>query len=195
MAEDEFVPQSGGLEVKEGHEESDLSVKGIVTFLICLAFGGLLTFIAARVMLKDWPVVGLAFWETKMFGEPRPLTPAEQQLRTERTTATAPAAPAEVQTGPEQNIRAEDEEHLSRTFPPPRLQYDDVLEMQTFRGDEDDWLKSSGKTATGNIHIPIEQAKDLLVKQGLGKITEPFEPPTLPTAVPMVPASTAQRSR
>jgi hypothetical protein len=190
MAEDGFVPQSGGLEVKEGHEESDLSVRGIVTFLICLAFGGLLTFIAARVMLKDWPVVGLAFWETKMFGEPRPLTPAEQQLRTERTTATAPAAPAEPQ-----DIRAEDEEHLSRTFPPPRLQYDDVLEMQTFRGDEDDWLKSSGKTAAGTIHIPIDQAKDMLVKQGLGKINEPFVPPALPAAVPMVPASTAQRSR
>ena len=37
MAEDQFVPQSGGLEVKEGHEESDLSVRGIVTFLICRA--------------------------------------------------------------------------------------------------------------------------------------------------------------
>jgi hypothetical protein len=190
MAEDQFVPQSGGLQVREGHEESDLSVKGIVTFLICLALGGVLTFIAAKVMLKDWPVLGLAFWETKLFGEPRPLTPAEQQLRNERAIAAPPATPAEGQ-----EIRAEDEEHLSRTFPPPRLQYDDALEMQTFRGDEDEWLKSSGKTAAGNIHIPIEQAKDMLVKQGLGKISEPFEPPTLPTAVPMVPAGAAQRTR
>jgi hypothetical protein len=190
MAEDQFVPQSGGQEVKEGHEESDLSVKGIVTFLICLALGGVLTFIAAKVMLKDWPYLGLGFWETKMFGEQRPLTPAEQQLRNERTTAAAPATPAEAQ-----DTRAEEEEHLSRTFVPPRLQYDDTLEMQTFRGDEDDWLKSSGKTAAGNIHIPIEQAKNLLVKQGLGTINQPFVPPALPTAVPMVPATTAQRSR
>jgi hypothetical protein len=194
MAEDEFVPQSGGLEVKEGHEESDLSVKGIVTFLICLALGGVVTFVAARAMLTSWPVVSLQFWESIMFGEPRALTPAEQQLQAERTAGAAPAAPAEGEAA-RMTTRAEQEEQLSRTFPTPRLQYDDVLEMQTFRGDEDDWLKSSGKTAAGNIHIPIEQAKNLLVEHGLPKVTEPFVPPTLPTAVPLVPATAAQRSR
>ncbi len=193
MAEDQFVPQSGGLEVKEGHEESDLSVKGIVTFLICLALGGVVTFIAAQVMLKDWPVVGLHYWETKIFGEPRALTPAEQQLQSERTAGAAPAA-AEGEPG-RMPTRAEQEDQLSRTFPTPRLQYDDAEEMQTFRSDEDDWLKSAGKTAAGNIHIPIEQAKNSLVEHGLPKVTEPFVPPSLPTAVPMVPAAAAQRTR
>jgi hypothetical protein len=191
MAEDGFLPQSGGLEVKEGHEESDLSVKGIVTFLTCLALGGVVTFIAAQVMLKDWPVVGLHYWESKIFGGQRPLTPAEQQLQAERTAGTVQAEgePGRLPT------RAEEEERLSRTFITPRLQDDDAKEMQTFRGDEDDWLKSAGKTAAGNIHIPIEQAKNSLVEHGLPKSTAPFVPPTLPTAVPMVPAAAAQHSR
>jgi hypothetical protein len=189
MAEDGFVPQSGGLQVKEGHEESDLSVKGIVTFLTCLALGGVVTFIAAQVMLKDWPVVGLHYWESKIFGEPRPLTPAEQQLQAERTAGTVPAEgqPGRLPT------RAEEEERLSRTFVTPRLQDDDAEEMRTFRSDEDDWLKDAGKTAAGNIHIPIELAKNSLVEHGLPKSTEPFVPPTLPTAVPMVPAAAQRR--
>ena len=189
MAEDGFVPQSGGLEVKEGHEESDLSVRGIVTFLICLALGGVLTFIAAKVMLKDWPFVGLHYWESIIFGKPPALTPATQQLQAERTARTVPAEgePGRIPK------RAEEEERLSRTFVTPRLQDDDAEEMQTFRSDEDDWLKSAGKTAAGNVHIPIEQAKSSLVEHGLPKSTEPFVPPTLPTAVPMVPAAAAQR--
>jgi hypothetical protein len=194
MAEDGFVPQSGGLEVKEGHEESDLSVKGIVTFLICLALGGAVTFIAAQVMLKDWPVLGLHYWETKIFGEQRALTPAEQQLQAERTPGAAPAASAEGEAA-RMPTHAEEVERLSRTFLTPRLQDDDAEEMQTFRSDEDDWLKSAGKTAAGNFHVSIEQAKNSLVEHGLPKSTEPFVPPTLPTAVPMVPAAAAQRSR
>jgi hypothetical protein len=190
MAEDGFIPQSGGLEVKEGHEESDLSVKGIVTFLICLALGGVVTFIAAQVMLKDWRFVGLHYWENMIFGEPRALTPAEQQLQAERTAGAPTATRGEPERMP---TRAEEEERLSRTFVTPRLQYDDAEEMQTFRSDEDDWLKSAGKTAAGNFHISIEQAKNSLVEHGLPKSTEPFVPPTLPTAVPMVPAAAQRR--
>ncbi len=188
---DEFVPQTGGLEVREGHEESDLSVNGIFTFLIFLAIGGVLTFFAARVLLTDWKFISLHYWENIMFGPPPPLTAAQQQLQAEREV---PAAAGAAQR-PEWYGRGEMEEHLGRTFPTPRLQYDDVYDMDSFRNSENAWLENTGKTAAGNIHIPIDQAKDLVVEQGLPKATEPFEPPTLPTAVPMVPATAAQRSR
>jgi hypothetical protein len=80
------------------------------------------------------------------------------------------------------------EQHLGRTFQTPRLQYDDVREMETFRADEDTWLKTTGTTPGGNAHISIDRAKDLLVAQGLPKIAEPFVPPALPSAAPLVPA-------
>jgi hypothetical protein len=198
MADDGFVPQTGGLEVKEGHEESDLSTKAIFTFLIVLAVSGALTFVLGRVLITDWKFVGLGWWEKQVFPVQPALTPAQQQLQDERQVATARAAArsqGEGERAPESYGRPEMEDYLGRTFPAPRLQYDDVWEMATFRGDEDKWLASSGKTAGGNIHIPIDQAKDLLVKQSLGQITEPFVPPTLPSAVPLVPATAAPRGR
>jgi hypothetical protein len=186
---DDFVPQSGNLVVREGHEESDLSIKGIVTFLILLAVGGGLTFIGVRVFLTDTPIIGLKWWESQVFHEPPQLTAAEKQLQMEREGRTLPAA--EAGRTPEWYGRGAMEEHLSRTFQTPRLQYDDVLEMDTFRADEDKWLETTGKTAAGSTHISIDRAKDLLVTQGLPKPTEPFVAPVLPSAAPLVPAPAA----
>jgi hypothetical protein len=190
---DDFVPQTGGLEVREGHEESDLSVKGIVTFLIFLAVAGAVTFVAVRVMLTDKPVISLGWWETLVFHEPAPLTAAEKQLQAEREGR--PAIGAEARRNPEWYGRGVMEEHLGRTFQTPRLQYDDVHEMEAFRADEDAWLETTGKTAAGNIHISIDRAKDLIAAQGLPKVPEPFVPPVLPSAAPLVPAPTAQKTR
>jgi hypothetical protein len=190
---DDFVPQTGGLEVREGHEESDLSIKGIVTFLVFLAVAGGITFVAVRVMLTDAPVVSLKWWETQVFHEPPPLTASERQLLARREGR--PGAGAEAGRTADWYGRAAMEEHLSRTFQPPRLQYDDAHEMETFRADEDTWLSSTGKDAAGNIHISIDEAKNLLAAQGLPKVPEPFVPKTLPSAAPLVPAPTAQRAR
>jgi hypothetical protein len=183
---DNFVPQTGGLEVREGHEESDLSIRGIVAFGIALAVAGAFAFVLMKFFL-----VGLERFETWMY--PTQLTPAEQQLQAERAAAAPGAAQKEGGTGrtPEWHGRGEMEEHLGRTFPTPRLQYDDAREMEIFRGSEDDWLKSAGRDAQGNIHIPVERAMDLLVKNGLPP-SGPFVPPTLPPAVSLVPAPAAQ---
>ena len=189
---DDFVPQTGGAEVKEGHEESDLSVRGIVWFLVTLAFLGILTFIAVRVFVSDARWVSLGWWE-QYLNPPKPLTPAEAQLQIERTAAAGKEAPAEAARAPEWYGRGEMEEHLERTFPTPRLQYDDEYEMQTFRASEDKWLESTGRDAAGNIHIPVDRAMDLLVQRGLPQVSGPFQPPTLPSATPLIPA--AQRTR
>jgi hypothetical protein len=182
---DDFVPQTGGVEVREGHEESDLSIKGIVSFLIFLAVGGLFTFVAVRIFLTDKPVIGLQWWEAQVFHEPPPLTATEKQLQAEREAERS--AGIEAGKTPEWYGRGAMEQHLSRTFQAPRLQYDDVQEMDTFRADEDMWLKTTGTSASGDAHISIDRAKDLLVAQGLPK-TGPFVAPVLPSAAPLVPA-------
>src|SRR5260370_4026225 len=86
MDNDNFISQTGGahgVPLKEGHEETDLSVRGIVTFLITLAFLGILTFIAVRVFVSDVPYVSLG-WLEKKINPPTPPTPPQAQLQAER---------------------------------------------------------------------------------------------------------------
>jgi hypothetical protein len=194
MDNEDFIPQSTGAEVKEGHEESDLSPRGIAIFLVSLAFLGILTFIAVRVFVSDAPGVSLG-WLEKKLNPPTPPTPAELQLQAERaaTAARGEAKPAEAERPPEWYGRGQMEEHLKRTFPTPRLQFDDEYEMQMFRSSEDQWLASTGKDAAGNIHIPVDHAMDLLVQRGLPPVSGTFVPPTLPSAAPLVPAPAGQR--
>jgi len=179
---DNFVPQSGA-HVTTGHDESDLSTRGIITFGIILAVAGVLSFVAMRLFLGLLPSI-----EAYFFPE-QPLTAAQEQLQQQRVPA--PTAPTRLTEAPGQ--RADEEERLQRTFPTPRLQYDDTSEMAAFRGSEDRWLDSTFKDADGNIHVSIDQAKKLLVQQGLPAVSGPFVPPTLPSAAPLVPAPVAQR--
>jgi hypothetical protein len=175
---DEFTPQTGGLEVREGHEESDLSVRGIIVSAIALAAAGLLSFLLMKGFLA------LLIWADPKIFPPKPLTAAQKQLVEEREPP--PQGPQEgdrLAPG-----RAEEEIRLQRTFPTPRLQYDDEQEMTTFRDSEDAWLSSSGKDTGGNSHVPVANAIQAIVDHGLPPVSGTFVPPTLPTAVPMVPA-------
>jgi len=192
MDRDTFVPQSAGGHVTEGHEESDLSIRGIVTSAVVLAVCGFSSFVLMALFLKVLP------WaQTQMFGPPAPLTPVQQQLEQERR---APVKEVEVEGRPEWYAsessavgRGRMETHLNRTFPDPRLQYDDVRDMQTFLTSEEAWLGSTGKDAQGNVHISIDSAMDLIAKRGLPPVSGPFVAPTLPPAVPLVPAPTGRK--
>jgi hypothetical protein len=55
------------------------------------------------------------------------------------------------------------------TFPEPRLQPDEVRDMDLFRQSEDKRLHSYGKVdASGQtIHIPIERAMEIVAERGL----------------------------
>jgi hypothetical protein len=194
---DKLVPQSGA-HPDVGHDESDLSIRGIVTFGIILAVSGLLTFVGVRIIMAPIPYISIPWLASKVFPDtklsPDQLTPAQQRLLNEREVRAAANTGREGARRPEApGQRADEELRLERTFPAPRLQYDDTYEMQTFRGSEDKWLESAGKDAAGNIHISIDQAKKLLVQQGLPAVSGPFVPPTLPSAAPLVPAPVAQR--
>jgi hypothetical protein len=180
---DEFIPQTGGLEVKEGHEESDINVRAIVTCLACLAIAGALTFVIGGLLVSDIRFIGLQYWERRLFGEPQ-LTAAQQQLQAEREVkaGTAPK-PGEAVRTPDWYGRVEMEGHLGTTFPTPRLQYDDEFDLNIFRDSEEKWLDSTGKSADGAIHIPVAHAMDLLSQRGLPPVSGAFLPANAPANV------------
>jgi hypothetical protein len=69
------------------------------------------------------------------------------------------------------------------TFPEPRLQPDEVRDMDLFRQSEDKRLHSYGKVdASGQtIHIPIERAMEIVAERGLPNFgTAPAGPATRP---------------
>jgi hypothetical protein len=174
MDKDKFETQSGG-HIKEGHQESDISVKGVVWSGVILAAGGVLSFLIVLGMIK-WI---LEPWEKSHEAK---LTPVEQQLQKEREEPkeglgkVVPTTEGEVKPAPDWYGRGKIDEHLSRTIKSPRLQYDDEHEMGTFLHSEEDWLSRTGKTADGSIHIPIDRAMEILAQRGLPAVSGPFQP-------------------
>ena len=170
---DKFESQSGA-HVKEGHEGSDISIRGIVLFGVFLAGGGVVSFLLMWGM-----IVWMENYETTHTAK---LTPMEQQLQHERETPkeglgkVIPTSEGEVKPAPDWFGRGKMDDHLHQTFKAPRLQYDDEHDMGLFRGSEDEWLKSTGKDSDGNIHIPIDRAMAILAKDGMPPVSGPFLP-------------------
>lgn len=187
---DDSKPQAEGM-VTKGHQETDLSIRGVVISLIGLAIAGFFSLLLMRFFL-----VGLEKFDAWAY--PVTLTESQKKLNTERAGQENLARlkrEGEGEAGriPESDSRQDLEQHLGKTFPAPRLQYDDAAEMRLFRGSEEKWLASTGKDSQGNIHIPVDHAIDLVVQRGLPQVSGPFVPPTLPSAVPLVPAPVPAR--
>lgn len=190
---DDLKPQTYEESVERGHDLSEISIPGIVMALGALALGGVLTFAVVRLLVSDAKWIGLGFWEQKLY--PVQLTEVQKKLKMERAGPENLArlkseGEGEVGRIPESYSREDVEKHLTRTFPVPRLQYDDEAEMDLFRTSEQRWLASTGKNSDGNIHIPVDRAMELVAQQGLPTASGPFAAPTLPSAVPLVPAPT-----
>lgn len=169
-----FETQSGGTHVKEGHQESDLNIRGVVLFMIILTVSAVVAFVLMIAMIRI-----LENWERTHEAK---LTPMQQQLQQERELPReglgkqVPASEGGVKPPPDWYGRGKMEDHLSRTFRAPRLQYNDEHEMAVFAGSEQEWLNSTGKDANGNIHIPISRAIDMLAQRGLPQVSGPFLP-------------------
>lgn len=193
---DDLKPQTFDESVERGHDLSEISIPGIVMALGALALGGVLTFAAVRLLVSDAKWISLGFWEQKLY--PVQLTQAQKKLKMERAGPENLArlkSEGEGELGriPESYSREDVEKHLARTFPVPRLQYDDEAEMDLFRGAEQRWLSTTGKDAAGAIHIPVDRALELVAQQGLPSVSGPYVAPTLPSAVPLVPAPSTAR--
>src|SRR6476646_4431138 len=119
MDKDKFETQSGG-HIKEGHQESDVSIRGIVWSGVILAAGAVLAFVLMLAMI--W---AMEKWEKDHEAK---LTPMEQQLQKEREPLkeglgkVVPTSEGEVKPAPDWFDRAKTEEHLRRTIKSPRLQ-------------------------------------------------------------------------
>jgi len=195
MDKDTFETQSGG-HVKEGHQESDVNVRGIVWSGVILASGGVLAFVLMIGMIHF-----LENWEKDHEAK---MTPMERELQQERDTPKAdlgkepPVSEGEVKPAPDWYGRGKMEDHLSRTIKAPRLQYDDDHDMQLFRGSEEKWLSSTGKAPDGSIHIPVSRAMEILAQRGLPQVSGPFQPANVgapSAAYPSGAADTGQSTR
>ena len=195
MDKDKFETQSGG-HIKEGHQESDVSVRGIVWSGLILAAGGLLAFVLMLGMINF-----MEKWEKDHEAK---LTPMEQQLQKEREEPkeglgkVVPTSEGEVKPAPDWYGRVKIEEYLRRTIKTPRLQYDDEHDMRIFRNSEDDWLRRTGKAPDGSIHIPINRAMEILAQRGLPQVSGPFQPANVgapSAAYPSGASDTGQTSR
>ena len=171
---DKFESQSAGGHLKEGHEESDLSIRGIVLFGVFLAVGGVLAFVL---------MIGMIWYLEKTEQDSQAkLTPVEQQLQNEREAPKegvgkeVPTSEGELKPAPDWFGRGKMEDHLGQTFKAPRLQYDDEHDMRTFRNSEQKWLDRTGRAPDGSIHIPISRAMDILAQSGLRPVSGPFLP-------------------
>jgi hypothetical protein len=195
MDKNKFETQSGG-HIKEGHQESDVSVKGVVWSGVILALGGVIAFALMIGMIH-----GLEAYERNHEAK---MTPMEQQLHDEREQPkeglgkVVPTSEGEIKPAPDWYGRGKMEDHLSRTIKTPRLQYDDEHDMQIFSGSEEKWLSSTGKSPDGSIHIPVSRAMEILAQRGLPQVSGPFQPANMgapSAAYPSGAADTGQASR
>jgi hypothetical protein len=195
MDKDKFETQSGG-HIKEGHQESDVSVKGVVWSGIILALGGVIAFVLMIAMIH-----GLETYEKNHEAK---MTPMEQQLHDEREQPkeglgkVVPTSEGEIKPAPDWYGRGKMDDHLSRTIKTPRLQYDDEHDMQVFSGSEEKWLSSTGKSPDGTIHIPVSRAMEILAQRGLPQVSRPFQPANVgapSAAYPSGAADTGQTGR
>jgi len=164
---DSFQPQAGA-HVKIGHEEGDFNLRGIILFVIILILSAILTMLAAVGLLKLFEWMEVSYFDKKP-------TAVQQQLSDQRGGEPMKKTGG-VKPQPDWYSRSVDEQTIQRTFATPRLQYDDTADMENFLNIENARLNSTGKDADGSIHIPIDQAIDMLANKGLPPVNGTFVP-------------------
>jgi hypothetical protein len=119
------------------YEQRDLSPRAILGFLIALAIAGILMHLALWSMYKY--VTGMNL-----------VAPSGNPISTSNRELQPMGDPAV-------------------TFPAPRLQPDPVADEDKFRAYEEEVLNTYGwvNRQKGIVHIPIEQAIDVVAQQGL----------------------------
>ena len=135
------------------HEDRDIDVKGVLGFIIFLAVCGVIIHVAM------WGLyVGLGHWADK-----RDQAAANPMVANSPLLGTKPTAAQ----GSE-NVQKQMKDIVA-TFPEPRLQPDEVRDMDLFRQSEDKKLRSYGKVdANGQmVQIPIERAMEIIAERGL----------------------------
>jgi hypothetical protein len=148
------------------HEDKDINVRAVLGFIIFLAICGVIIHIAM------WGLyVGLGHWADK------------QDQAHANPMVSAPAVPPTAAQGSE-NVQKE-LRNVVATFPEPRLQPDEVRDMDLFRQSEDKRLRTYGKVDAGGqiVHIPIDRAMEIIAERGFPNLgAAPAAPATRPQA-------------
>jgi len=169
-------PQGGPLKSTDpnlAHETTDISLTGVVAFIVSLAFCGLVIFIVL------WGVFHFAtnYAEKQDALETRdPWVQRSENQVDQAAKALQGQGKKRKETG---TIEMESADAKSRVrvsrFPQPRLQDDDVHDLKVMRDAEDVYLnqyfvldKNSGK-----VNIPIAQAMQAVVQKGLPAMQTP----------------------
>ena len=125
-----------------GYDHSDLSIRGIIIFLVGVGAAGVIAHL----------IIWVLFVGAKKF------TPYSENPNPMATTETLQAAPPLQNAGPQTTVK----------FPEPRLQADDTADMSKFKNQEDMQLyPSKPYQKNGTIHININDAMKLIVQRGL----------------------------
>lgn len=162
------------------HERTDISVTGVVAFIVTLMFSG------AVIFTVLWAVFHFAnnyakTQDEKDLRDPwvrNEETQVEQRAAKLKTRQNRSQEPGSMEMGD-----AEARVRITR-FPQPRVQSDDVRDLAVMREAEDVYLndyfvldKNSGK-----VNIPIQAAMDAVVKKGLPAMQPQPGVPLPPTA-------------
>jgi|SRR3954469_22538647 hypothetical protein len=159
-------PQSSGYvtDPAHGHEKTDINIKGV------LAFGAVLLFCGLMVHAILWGVYrGLDKYEQTKAAPVNPMVPQETIATHNPNANTMEPAKQMSETSEQVNRR------LVATFPEPRLQIDDVRDMNVLRENNDkqmneyQWIDPKA----GSVRIPVERAMDIIAQRGLPNVPTP----------------------
>ena len=159
-------PQGSGhvTDPAHGHEKTDINIKAV------LVFGALLLFSGFAVHGILWAVYrGLDKYEQSRIEAPNPMVPQETIARHAKNANTMEPATQMAESSEEVNRR------IVATFPEPRLQIDDVHDMNALRQSNDkqlngyEWIDQN----SGSVRIPISRAMDVIAERGLPDVPAP----------------------
>lgn len=132
----------GAMNPEVGYDHSDLSIRGVIIFLVGVGAAGVIAHM----------IIWVLFLGAKHF------TPYAENPNPMASTETIQAAPPLQNAGPQSTVK----------FPEPRLQADDTADMSKFKNQEDmDLYPSQPYQKNGAIHININDAMKLIVQRGL----------------------------
>jgi hypothetical protein len=168
-------PQAGGFtdDREHGHETSDVNIRAI------LAFGVFLIFSAVIIHVLLW---GLYRYLDKEAEErnppPNPMVQKQPEAKSTMMQSGTMTAEKESQTV----------QRLTATFPEPRLQTDDVRDMNKMREDQNKQLQEYQwiNKDVGKVRVPIDRAMELVLEHGLPNVPAGKTPPATGQGIDVV---------
>lgn len=130
------------------YERRDISVAGVLYFLLALVIGGVIVHFVAQGFFK--------YLDNRFETSQPPVSPLVKN------------APADSRRIPQQ-YNGDYQKYLQDQFPAPQLEINERTELNDIRLREEDILHSYGwvDQNAGTVHIPIDRAMDLLAQRGL----------------------------